>query len=278
MYLIDAHQDLAYNVLNFGRNYFRSAAETRQFESETRSSVPKNNGNTLLGYPDFQKARTAVIFATLYASPERHRMGSWNKVFYRDYEQAHKLYQAQADVYHRWADDEPDKIRLIRTKNEMAEIMAPWLEKSHEAETSSNPVGLVILMEGAEGVRQVEELELWWERGVRIIGPAWAGTRYCGGTKEPGPLTKDGFGLLEVMADFGFTLDLSHMDEQAARQSLDVYPGPLIASHANAAALMKRSESNRHLSNRVIPAQLSHSWTSLPTSIISVRSPGTLHM
>ena len=252
MFLIDAHEDLAYNVLNFGRNYFRTALETRQVERETRSIAPQHNGNTLLGWPDYQEARTAAVFATLFASPERFRMGEWNRVYYRDDEQAHRVYQAQLDVYHRWLDDHPDKFQLIRSRRDLNRILSPWLAAGERQLETSHPVGLVILMEGAEGVRHVEELESWWARGVRIIGPAWAGTRFCGGTGEPGPLTRDGFALLEAMADFGFILDLSHMDEQAALQALDVYPGGLIASHANALALMKGSESNRHLSDRVI--------------------------
>jgi membrane dipeptidase len=115
-----------------------------------------------------------------------------------------------------------------------------------------NPVGLVLLMEGAEGVGDPGELEEWWQRGVRLIGPAWVGTRFCGGTKEPGPLTSQGYALLEGMASLGFVLDLSHMDEQAAMQALDAYPGPLVATHSNALALLKGSESNRHLSERII--------------------------
>ncbi len=252
MFMIDAHQDLAYNVRNFGRNYFRAAAETRQIERQTRSNAPVHNGNTLLGWPDFQEARTAVIFATLFAAPARHRAGDWEIIFYRDYGTAHRLYMDQVDVYHRWVDDHPDKFRLIRKKSDLDQTIKPWLNASKGDEVTVNPVGLVILMEGAEGVRQVEELETWWERGVRIIGPAWAGTRYCGGTREPGPLTRDGHALLETMADFGFTLDLSHMDEQAALEALDVYPGPIIATHANALSLLRSSESNRHLSDRII--------------------------
>jgi len=87
---------------------------------------------------------------------------------------------------------------------------------------------------------------------VRIIGPAWAGNRFCGGTGEPGPLTAEGFALLEAMADLGYILDLSHMDEKAALQALDVYPGQVVATHANALAMLPGSQSNRHLSDRVI--------------------------
>ena len=89
-------------------------------------------------------------------------------------------------------------------------------------------------------------------RSVRIIGTAWAGTRFCGGTREPGPLTREGFQLLEQMASFGLTLDLSHMDRQAALQALDFYPAGIIASHSNALALLKGEDSNRHLKDDVI--------------------------
>jgi membrane dipeptidase len=54
------------------------------------------------------------------------------------------------------------------------------------------------------------------------------------------------------MADYNFILDLSHMDSAAAYESLDRYEGPVMASHANCAALMRGSESNRHLPDDVI--------------------------
>ncbi len=101
-------------------------------------------------------------------------------------------------------------------------------------------------------MRSPSELNEWWEAGLRMIGLAWAGTRFCGGTRDPGPLTDDGRALLKAMADFGFTLDLSHMDELSARQSLDLYEGPIIASHANAAALLPGYDGNRLLPDDVI--------------------------
>ena len=120
------------------------------------------------------------------------------------------------------------------------------------AQDSQPPVGLVVSMEGADCVRHPGELEDWWQLGVRLIGPAWCGNQFCGGTNEPGPLTPAGVALLEVIGQLGFGLDLSHMDEQAVLQALDIYPGALLASHSNALALVKDYSSNRHLSDRVI--------------------------
>ena len=71
--------------------------------------------------------------------------------------------------------------------------------------------------------RHPSELDEWYDMGVRLIGPAWVGTRYCGGWKEPCPLTDDGRELLSAMADYNFILDLSHMDEHAAIEALDIY-------------------------------------------------------
>jgi membrane dipeptidase len=42
------------------------------------------------------------------------------------------------------------------------------------------------------------------------------------------------------------------MDEAAAYESLDRYEGPVMATHANCASLMRGSETNRHLPDDVI--------------------------
>ena len=64
--LVDAHQDLAWNMLSFGRDYTRPVAETRQREAGT--ITPGYTGDTLLGWPEYQKGRVAVVFSTLFAA------------------------------------------------------------------------------------------------------------------------------------------------------------------------------------------------------------------
>jgi len=246
MILVDAHQDIAWNILNFGRDYTRAAAETRQ--SERGTEIPFQNDDTLLGWPDYQKGRVAIIFATLFATPVRARLGTWDSQYYTDADQAYSIYNTQLDAYYRLSDQHPEKFCLVLNQADLRDILSHW----DLDEPDSHPVGLVPLMECAEAVRHPSELEEWWLRGVRIIGPAWTGTRFCGGTHEPGPLTKEGFALLAGMADSSFSLDLSHMDEEAVLQSLDAYPGRIIASHANAKAILTDPMSNRFLSDRVI--------------------------
>lgn len=247
MLIVDAHEDLAWNMLNFNRDYTLAAEEIRRQERGTE--IPSRNGDTLLGWPEFQRGQVAVIFATLFAAPIRRRLGEWDSQYYKDTNTAYTIYSRQLDAYHRLVDEHADKFQLISSLKDFLSVLDGWERQPQEVE---KPVGLVILMEGAEGVRDPSELDEWWARGVRIIGPAWSGTRFCGGTREPGPLTSDGYLLLEGMADMGFILDLSHMAEQAYLQALDTYPGQIIASHSNARALLKRSDSDRLLSDRQI--------------------------
>jgi len=246
MIIVDAHQDLAWNILTFGRDYSVSAAETRQRECGTE--IPDRNGDTLLGWPDYQEGQVAIIFATLFAAPIRAKLGDWDAQFYKNADEANSLYNRQLDAYYYLVDEHPDKFALVTNKANLKGVLTAW----EQEDLKEFPVGLVPLMECADAIRHPSELEDWWYRGVRIIGPAWSGTRFCGGTREPGPLTKEGRDLLAGMMDFGFTLDISHMDVQAVLQSLDEYPGRIIASHANAKALLPDLESNRFLSDRVI--------------------------
>jgi membrane dipeptidase len=261
MLIVDSHEDLANNMLTFGRDYTLSARETRRREVGTLAPIV--NDDALLGWPDYQRGRVAVVFATLFAAPVRRREGEWDILCYADVNQAARLYQAQVDAYERLVGEHPDKFRLILRQTDLETLLDCWKQlppdppdstKAVEPPTASPgcQVGLVELMEGAECIRDPGDLEAWWLHGVRFIGPAWAGTRFCGGTHEPGPLTPQGYALLERMAEFGFCLDLSHMDEEAALQALDFYPAEIVATHGNALALLKETDSNRHLSDRVI--------------------------
>ena len=245
--IVDSHQDLAWNILSFGRDYTRSAQETRRLESG--GLTVERNGDTLLGWPDYQQGEVAIIFATLFSTPARWAY-DWETYFYKEPKEAQRQYRQQMDLYYRLTDEHPDKFRFIRSASDLDEVLAS--QQAADSNEQGYPVGLLSLMEGADCILDFGELEEWWDKGLRFIGPAWAGTRFCGGTKEPGPLTADGRRLLATMADLGFTLDLSHMDEPAVLEALDIYSGQLVVTHANCLALMPEYEFNRLLSDRVI--------------------------
>ncbi len=245
--IVDSHQDIAWNMLTFKRDYTRPLAETRRIEANTL--IPDRNGDSLLGWDEYQRGNVGIIFSTLFACPARKKE-LWETQWYPDYDTARRLYREQWTLYRKWTDSHPDKFRFIASTGELDALIQHWSQPVQEGE--GHPVGMVLLMEGAEGIRSLNELPDWWEMGLRMIGPAWMGTRYCGGTNEPGPLTDEGRELISAMAELNFILDISHMDEAAALESLDRYDGAVMASHSNCVALLKGTDSNRHVSDRVI--------------------------
>jgi len=245
--IVDSHQDLAWNILSFGRDYTRSAYETRRLEQG--SLTVERNGDTLLGWLEYQQAQVAVIFSTLFSTPARWA-DEWETVVYHTAQEARQQYRQQFEVYQRLTDNQADKFRLL-TSTAILEEVLDGQQKAHSTD-QGYAVGLLPLMEGADGIINLDELVEWWQMGLRLIGPAWAGNRFCGGTKEPGRLTSDGRKLLDVMAELGFILDLAHMDEAAALEALDLYPGAIVVTHGNCLALLPGHEYNRHLSDRLI--------------------------
>ena len=247
MIIVDGHTDLAWNALTFDRDYSRSAFETRTIEKDT--SIPKWNGNTLLGWPEWVQGNVAVIFATLFSAPARWKKGPWDVRCYADSEEAHSFYRADLAYYHRLVDEHADKFHLILNKDGLRTTESSWLNDGENCAS----VGMVLLMEGADGVRSPDELQAWFDGGVRILGPSWAATRYAGGTGEPGPLTDLGRELLGAMADVGMILDLAHMAEDGAMEALERFPGPILVSHTSPLAVVPNAEKpERHITDIVI--------------------------
>jgi membrane dipeptidase len=228
MIIVDAHEDIAYNALCYGRDYRRSALETRKLENDP--ALIARRGTATIGLPDALLGRVALVFSTIFVAPDDGEANkAWSNFTYKTPQQANKLGMDQLDYYNRIA-DESDKIRQVKTNADLDAVLQTWEDGKT---TADHKQGLVLLMENADPILEPRQFEEWYERGVRIVGPAWAGTRYAGGTGHPGPLTKLGYELLDVMASFKAILDLSHLAEEACLQALDYYEGTIIASHTN---------------------------------------------
>ncbi len=241
--ILDAHLDIAYNTLLYGRDFTVSAYRQRQLE-EGQPWV-ESEGIRTAALPEALIGRVGLTFGTLYVSPARRDQFFDERVSYRTPEEAYQRALAQLDVYQQLADSRPN-VRLVRNQGELTAVLETWREGR---ELGDHCFGIVVLMEGADPIVEPRQFEEWYERGVRLVGPAWSGTRYSGGTGAPGPLTALGRELLEVMASFNAVLDLSHMAEEAFLESVDRYPGTVIASHSNA---RKFCDTDRHLSDVMI--------------------------
>jgi len=242
MKVIDAHEDIAWNSLTFGRDVRRSVRETRRLEEG--QDVVRHNGRCMLGLPEWLDGGVAVVFGSLFVAPARHALGRWDHEVYADKEEAHRRAAAQLDYYHRLA-DESDRVDLVGSKADLEDVLASW-------EGQAPRVGIVPLMEGADPIRSPTEVEEWHRRGVRLVGLSWApGSRYAGGDGSPGPLTDAGRELLAAMAEVGMVLDGSHLAEEAFWEALDRYEGQVAVTHANPQALVPGP---RQLSDRMIRA------------------------
>src|SRR5512142_2311755 len=133
--IVDSHCDLAWNMLNYGRDYTRSALETRELEKG--KLAPEKNGDCLLGWPEYQRGQVAIVFSTLFAAPARSKEGDWDKLCYSSYDQARRLYLDQMHLYHELVDSKPDYFRQIRSIGDLRDHLAEWRDPAKK----ERPVG-----------------------------------------------------------------------------------------------------------------------------------------
>ncbi len=245
--VVDAHSDIAWNALTFGRDVTRPVLTTRELERDTPTPA-RNRGQALVGWPDWLLGRVAVVFASLFAAPAHRVAADWDTLYYATPDQARRLLLAQLDFYERLVGEHADKFVLVRSRQDLNSIVRGW----ESEDLGARRVGLLLMMEGAEALRHPDEVQDWQARGLRLVAPAWAATRYAGGTGEPGGFTAAGRELLEAMADLGVMLDLTHLDDAGVLEALDRYPGIVLASHSNPRALGYSSYANRHLTDDAI--------------------------
>jgi membrane dipeptidase len=240
--IVDGHEDLAMGALADGRDYLSSAHTIRAAEAEAGFENP--NGVAMLGLADWLVARVAVIVATVQTIPRA--LANPGELSYATIEGAHQQALAHLDVYRRWAASCPH-IELLSEGRQLELVLNSWADI--DAPESARRVGLVLLMENAEPIREPDEAAFWAEQGIRLIGPAWHANRYSGDAKDGGPLTSLGRQLLAEMAELGLTLDLTHMSEEACLEALDSYEGAIVATHAHS---QRTAAKTRLLSDGVI--------------------------
>lgn len=242
MLIVDAHQDIAYNALGYGRDYRKSAWDHREREKGAYARAT-------IGLPDALLGRVGLIFATLFTEPYRKNSTLSKPPFYvpeyKTPQQAHDFAMQQLDYYRKLADEDP-RVRLVLTQGDLAEVEASWADGT----TGEDHLhGLVILMENGDPIIEPKQFEEWYERGVRLVGPAWMASRYCGGTGAPGGLTALGYELMEQLAGYNAILDVSHMAEKSFYDAIDAYEGIVVASHSNP---RKFRNTDRHLTDDMI--------------------------
>lgn len=112
-------------------------------------------------------------------------------------------------------------------------------------------VAAILHLEGAEPLAaDLSNLESWYERGLRSIGPVWSrANAFAEGvpfrfpsTPDTGPgLSSAGRELVRRCNELGILVDLSHLNEAGFWDVARLSSAPLVATHSNAHALCPSS-------------------------------------
>ena len=119
------------------------------------------------------------------------------------------------------------------------------------AHGDEGPPAAVLHLEGAEAIGpSLESLELWYQAGLRSLGPVWSrANAFAHGVPfvspslpDTGPgLTATGHELVARCRELGIMVDLSHLNEAGFWDVARAELGPLVASHSAAHRLCASS-------------------------------------
>jgi membrane dipeptidase len=233
--MIDGHLDLSWNALSWGRDITLDLDELNRREAGLADHAARRRATTTL--PEMRRAGVAVCQGTLLAraKPEVRRPEGHSRLSldYPNQEIAHAAAHGQLAYYK--VLEGRGELRMIRTAGELDDHWGRW----RDDETSTQPVGLILALEGADPIVDPEQAEAWWDLGLRSVNLAHYGrSRYAVGTGDDGPITADGVKLLAEFDRLGMILDATHLSDTSFFQALDLFGGPVLASHNNCRALV----------------------------------------
>lgn len=248
MFVIDAHLDLAMNAMEWNRDLRLSAAEINARERARGLTDKPDRGNAMVSFPDLRRGGIGLVVATQiarFAAPDNPLPG-WASP-----EQAWAQTQAQRHWYR--AMEEAGELVQIVDRDGLDAHVSRWREAiAAGRDTSRLPVGYILSLEGADSLVTTRHLERARGYGLRAVGPAHYGPgRYAHGTDASASLGAAGRELLGEMHRLGLILDATHLCDAAFWEALDIFPGPVWASHNNCRALV---DHNRQFSDEMIRA------------------------
>jgi len=238
-YLIfDGHLDLAMNALEWNRDLKWSVKEIR--ESEAGMTDKPDRGKGTVSLPSMREGNVGLCVATQIGRyvKRKNNMPGWKSP-----EQAWAQTQGQLAWYK--AMEEDGEMLMISTKQELEKHLILW-ESTHD----KAPVGFVLSLEGADSIISMNHLLKAYDYGLRAIGPAHYGPgTYAQGTDASGGIGIKGRELLNEMGKLGIILDATHLCDESFWESLNVFQGPVWASHNNCRSFVPH---NRQFSDEQI--------------------------
>lgn len=229
MIVFDAHLDLAWNAIDWNRDLRLPVADIRKAEA----GMPgKGRGCNTVSFHELRRGKVGLFIATLL--PRLLRPGLMPAVQrYTSMAAAYAAAHGQLAYYR--ALEQEGLLRWVKDAAALDAHVQGW----QRGDGANEPLGFILSMEGADSVLSPAQVEEWWQAGLRIIGPAHYGVSpYAHGTGTEGGLFEQGPALLREMERVGMILDVTHLSDQCFDEALDIYGGPVLASHHNCRALV----------------------------------------
>jgi membrane dipeptidase len=238
MFIFDAHLDLAMNALEWNRDLRLSVSEIR--EREQGMSDKPDRGKNTVSLPAMREGNIGLCMATQIARfvEKDSPLPGW-----------HSQHQAWAQTQGQLA-----WYKTMEAAGEMVQIKDIESLESHLKLWKSNqpnkPIGYILSLEGADSIVDLDYLEKSYESGLRAIGPAHYGPGiYAHGTDSVGGIGKKGRDLLKKVEELNIILDATHLCDKSFWETMDVYNGPVWASHNNCRKIV---DHNRQFSDEQI--------------------------
>jgi membrane dipeptidase len=261
MFIIDAHLDLSMNAMEWNRDLRLPVDDIRIRERGMSDKPDRAKGTVSL--PALRQGGIGLVVATQiarYVAPDNPLPG-WHSPW-----QAWAQTQGQLAWYK--AMEEAGEMVMIRDLAGLETHVKIWMEGGGpvvegggrvvegdgemEGGGGTLPVGYVLSLEGADSIVTPEYLERAYQYGLRAVGPAHYGPgRYANGTDSSGRLSREGKTLLREMRRLNIILDATHLCDDAFWDAMEIFDGPIWASHNNCRALV---DHNRQFSDDMIKA------------------------
>ena len=232
MLIFDGDYPMAYGALDLNRDLTLPIAQARALpDKEPQTSSP--NRDLMATLPEMRRGQVAGALVKVVGRIKRPNSPLWG---YASGDAAYAAAQGHLAYYRILA--RRGEVRLLQTKTELATHMATWLAADATTATTL-PVGFILGMEGADPILWPEQVHDWWADGVRVVSLTHYGvSTYAHGTGTAGGLTPLAKPLLQEMGKVGMLLDLTHLADESFWQALDLFTGPVLASHQNCRALV----------------------------------------
>lgn len=223
-FIIDAHLDLSMNAIEWNRDLTQPLDSIRQRELFKPDKPDRGNGTVCI--PELRKGNIGLVVATQLSrvSPQGSKLQGWQSP-----QQAWAMTQAQLVWYKEM--EKLGEMKMIQSKSDLENHLSYWDDGTPNV---TKAVGYILSLEGADSLVNVDYLQEAHAYGLRAVGLSHFGPgRYAPGTKMSGRLNPEAYPLLKEMGRLKMILDVTHLTDEGFDEVMDIYEGPIWASHHN---------------------------------------------